>query len=111
MNGSELNLREIWAEIQAVGPHEYANITGPNGDARILTNSTHLMIEVTEAEHEAVIQIPLSVGDALLGTDSPNFDEIVEQLIALDEEYLVLVTGTQVNMKAWLEYSGFSMIK
>mgnify|MGYP003572352517 FL=1 len=97
------NLREVWAEIQAVGAHEYARINGPDGVVVVSTTETHLIVEMNDDEQELRAEIPLSVGDILLGSENPDFEAIVEQLIELEEEYLIVVTGTHINMKAWIE--------
>jgi len=96
-----VNLREIWQEVQAAGPNEYVNITEGDQTVRVSTTDTHIVVQV-EGDENINLTIPLALGDAILGGENVDFDQVMEALNGMNGQDLLTITG-DITARAWIE--------
>lgn len=100
-----LDLRAIWEELKATGPHDYLEVKGKDGNFKISTTETHLVIQADETKEGKVeIRFPLSLGELLLGArEDLDVDSILEELANFTQEDLMTIEGDRMELRAWIE--------
>ena len=101
-DGHEIDLKAIWQEVKNTGPNDYVEVRDEQGTVLVSTTATHIVIKIDHDE-KMNISVPLALGDAFLGGQQINFDEVLDTLMALKGQDLLTISGDTVNARAWIE--------
>ncbi len=105
LGDEDIDLRAIWEEVKAVGPHDFLEVKSKDGDFKVSTTQTHLVILAEETDEGAVtIRFPLSLGELLLGArENVDVDLLLEELAKFTDEDLMTIEGDRMELRAWIE--------
>ncbi len=102
----EIDFVEIWNSVKDSGPTEFVEIKSHDGDIKVSTTHTHLVIRVDEKNegHQIDVTLPLALGDALFSNlDTIDYDGIIDALLSMEGQDLVKITSEKINGRVWIE--------
>lgn len=103
LDGQEIDLRAIWQEVKNVGPNEYVQIKGEDGNISVSTTGTHILVNINEKDQDIEVKVPYQVAEILFGTEHPDLNNLVDSLLEMRGEDLVSIRGTQMTGRLWID--------
>ncbi len=103
MDGKEIDFRALWQEIKAAGPNEYVSINNEDGNIKVSTTETHLVIKGDQGGDVFDVKLPLALGDALLAGEQVDFEALMAALDGLQGQDLVNVDTADAQIRVWIE--------
>lgn len=97
--------RMAWEEIKNTGPFTVVELHHEGETIRVSTTKTHVVINANNKDFgNAVIRIPLSIGDALFNMEETvTFAQVLTELELHSGQDLVTIESDKVDLRIWVD--------
>lgn len=99
-----LQFQQAWQEIKNAGPFTVVEIFHEGETIRVSTTETHIVVNARNAEFgNAVVRIPLSIGDALFNMNGTiSFAQLMAEVELLAGQDLITVESDKFDLRIWI---------
>ena len=103
IDGQEIDLKALWKEMKKAGPNDFVDVKGKDGNVKVSTTKTHIVIKADSDGQNMNILLPFELADAFLGGQKIDADGLIETVKKFKGKELLSVIGDTVEIKLWVE--------